>query len=132
MKITKQAGTFNMYRLEASFGELDSIRQALEQDHSGAVADELYHTIDWYWRDNHMPFPGQEEEDLKKEKEEAKAAAEGEQEDGGEALGLEAPPEEPELGGGEPGLGEPEPEGFPEEGGGEGGELPELPAPPRE
>jgi len=94
MKITKQAGTFNMYRLEASFGELDAIRQALEKDHSGAVGDELYHTIDWYWKDNHMPFPGQEEEDIKKDKEKAKNAAEGTDEEGGGELGLEAPPED--------------------------------------
>jgi len=67
---------------------------ALEAKHDGSVADEVHHGFQFYWRDNHMPFPGQEEEDIKKDKEKAKNAAEGTDEEGGGELGLEAPPEE--------------------------------------
>lgn len=149
MKLEKIKKTYNDYKLELSWGQIEAIAQALSQNHSDPLADELY--AEWQWYMERVPGPGEDEEEIEAQQ---KAAAEGGQpgavegEDlpipmppgkeagtppgGGEEV---APPSEEEMaGGGEPGGGEvglPEPEGEPQAEPGGGEEMP-VPEPPRE
>ena len=128
MKIKKVKDTFNTLALEISYGQLVAIRNALEKDHADPLSDECYAEIEWYLQ-NTVPLPGEEEEDLKAERDEAtkgpeEAGAEvGADNPGGpssdaelEAGALPPPPAEE--------MGEPGEEG-PE--GGPGGEFQEGP-----
>ena len=101
MKIQKIKDTFNDYRLEMSWGQLNAIYQALEQDHSDPLADELFAELGWYLQN--VPGPGEDEDEYKEAKEAEKASLDGGGEGAGpdqELLGneVEAPPEDGEAG----------------------------------
>lgn len=85
MRIQKIKETFNDYRVEVSWGQLNAIFQALEGSHADPLADELYAELGWYLQN--VPGPGEDEEEYKQAKEAEKAAVEG----GGEAMGGENP-----------------------------------------
>lgn len=63
MKIDKIKGTYNDYKVEVSFGQLQAIKSALERDHADPVSDELYAELCWYL--DNIPGPGEEKDDLK-------------------------------------------------------------------
>jgi hypothetical protein len=75
MVITKVKGTYSEYTCKVSFGQLKALRDSLERDHSGPVADEMYKALDYYLAQ--LPLPG---EDGDKKKEEEKAAKESDKE----------------------------------------------------
>lgn len=144
MKLEKIKKTYNDYKLELSWGQIEAIANALSQNHSDPLADELF--AEWQWYMERVPGPGEDEEELEAE---AKAAEEGAVEgedipvamppgrsagtppEGGEEIG---PPSEEEMaaaeGGGEMGLPEPEPGEVETET--ETETAYELPEPPRE
>lgn len=147
MKLEKIKKTYNDYKLELSWGQVEAIAAALAQNHSDPLADELY--AEWQWYMERVPGPGEDEEEIEAQQKAAEMGGpEGEVE--GEDLPIPMPPgstvgtppegegeevgppsdeEMGETGGGaELGLPEPEPEGEPEEG---EPEMP-LPEPPRE
>jgi len=159
MKLEKIKKTYNDYKLELSWGQVEAIAAALGQNHSDPLADELY--AEWQWYMERVPGPGEDEEQIEDQQ---KVAGEGgapgavEGEDlpipmppGSEAGtapegegGAATPPSDEEMGGGQnaltaaveradqakAGVGLPEPEA---EGGFESGpEEVSLPEPPRE
>ena len=63
MKIKKIKDTYNDYQCELSFGQLTAIRNALANEHSDPLADELYAELNWYL--DNIPGPGESEEDIK-------------------------------------------------------------------
>lgn len=75
MEITKSSGKFNTYKIEVSYGELVAMENALQDSHSGPIADELFAGIQWYLAK--LPLPGEEKTD--KEGEEGGMGAEGEE-----------------------------------------------------
>jgi len=159
MKLEKIKKTYNDYKLELSWGQIEAIAQALSQNHSDPLADELY--AEWQWYMERVPGPGEDEEEIEAQQ---KMAAEGGQpgavegedlpipmppgKEAGTMPGGEqevAPPSDEEMamggeGGGEGGaeLGLPEPEQNPliqaaeRNRGGEGGDEMPVPEPPRE
>lgn len=127
MKLEKIKKTYNDYKLELSWGQVEAIAAALGQNHSDPLADELY--AEWQWYMERVPGPGEDEEEIEAQQ---KAAAGGGQpgEVEGEDLPIPMPPgqkagtppeggeevgppsdEEMASAGGEVGLPEPEPEG---------------------
>jgi len=60
MEVQKTKNSFNEYRLTCSYGELEAIRAALERNHMGPVADELYQGVIWHM--DRLPGPGEEEQ----------------------------------------------------------------------
>jgi hypothetical protein len=153
IKMTKSKGTYNTYKLEMSMGQLEVIRNALENNHADPVSDELLATLTYYM--DKLPGPGEEEE----ESDMRKAGAGGEDgppipmPPGSKGAGAPAPaggkpPLPPKPGqppptpakerlmanapGGAPGAGGKQPVAglpdFDEEEGGAGGELPPPPA----
>lgn len=119
MVIKKKANSYNDYTCEFSWGQLVAMRNALADNHSDPVADELYAGISWFF--DNIPGPGESEEDLKKEEEAAASGMASPEAGEGQPLTpraddlLPAPPGEGEGAGmepegleGEPGeLGEP-------------------------
>ena len=71
MKIDKVKDTYSEYKLTMSFGQLKAMHKALEADHVGPVADEMFKALDYYLAK--LPLPG-EDKDPKKEKEAEKEA----------------------------------------------------------
>lgn len=127
MKIQKIKDTFNDYRVELSWGQLNAIFAALEKDHADPLADELFAELGWYLQN--VPGPGEDEEEYKEAREAEKEAAENAEfgeptgEPEGEFLGQEVGSEEQ---GGEGDFG---PEGGAEP---EGAEPPVGPVTPEE
>jgi hypothetical protein len=76
MKLDKLKNTYNDYKVELSWGQLEVIAAALEADHSDPVADELYAELRWYME--RVPGPGEEEEDAKNREAGGVPGAEGE------------------------------------------------------
>jgi hypothetical protein len=116
MKIEKIKKTYNDYKLELSFGQLEAISNALAANHSDPLADELY--AEWQWYTERIPGPGVDEEDIKAEQEQAQAGGpEGARE--GEDVPVTMPPGSeagtPPEGG--------EPMGFPPAAGGKSGKA---------
>lgn len=151
MKLEKIKKTYNDYKLELSWGQVEAIAAALAQNHSDPLADELY--AEWQWYMERVPGPGEDEEEIEAQQKAAEmggpeGAVEGEDlpipmppgstagtPPEGEGEESAVPSEEEMAGAGEPGadVGLPEPDM--EEGGEVGGEAePEmpLPKPPRE
>jgi len=129
MRIKKISDTFNDYRVEMSFGQLKSIRDALEEFHADPILDELYNEITWYLQN--IPGPGEDEEEFKarEQGEQGLEGADGE----GAAGSLPPPPEgDADLPGGEEFGGEGLPEPPMDEMGGDGvpdeGEVEDLAA----
>ncbi len=131
MKVDKIKGTYNDYKVEMSFGQLQALKSALERDHADPVSDELYAELCWYL--DHIPGPGEEKDDLKARDEmgaDITKDGKGEEEGGGD-YPLPMPPGHDDMGAA-PGLnpggeGEEPPMGGDE--GGEGGDAGGLPAP---
>ena len=139
MVIKKKAGTYDVYTLEVSYGELQAFRVGLEADHANPVGDEKLAELAWYL--DKLPGPGEEEEKTSKAE---GGGAPGEEEGdlpipmppgsqaGTPPEGSEEepsfPPEEGGISGGEPGG---EPGGMPggEPAGGQGGPEVGLPEP---
>ena len=69
MNITKVKKSYNDYEVSLSFGQLDAIRAALEKDHSDPLSDELLAELIWYL--DRVPGPGEDEDELKAEQEQA-------------------------------------------------------------
>lgn len=92
MKLEKVRKTYNDYKLELSWGQLEAIASVLEANHSDPLADELY--AEWKWYMEHVPGPGEDEDawDAQQKaaaKGAAGAGAEGEE---GEDLPIPMPP----------------------------------------
>jgi len=124
MKVDKIKGTYNDYKVEMSFGQLQAMKSALERDHADPVSDELYAELCWYL--DHIPGPGEEKEDLKARDEmgaEVTKDGKGDDEEGGD-YPLPMPPGHDDLGAA-PGL---NPGGEGEEPAPDGGED-AIPAP---
>lgn len=115
MIIKKKKGTFNDYDVQLSWGQLNAVYHALEQDHADPLADELFAELGWYLQN--VPGPGEDEDEYKQAKEAEKMATEGGEGGGGpdeEYLGQEV--KEPSAEGGDlEGAESPAP---PQEGGG--------------
>jgi hypothetical protein len=102
MRIQKIKDTFNDYRVEVSWGQLNAMYAALEKDHADPLADELFAELGWYLQN--VPGPGEDEDEYKEAKDAEKQAIEGGAEMGAEGgpdqelLGqeVEGPPGEPE------------------------------------
>lgn len=63
MRVTKIKDSYNDYKVEMSFGQLQAIKNALANDHSDPLSDELYAELEWYLQN--VPGPGESEDDLK-------------------------------------------------------------------
>lgn len=63
MRIKKLPDSFNEYRVEMSWGQMETIKNALATDHSDPIADELYAELTWFFQN--LPGPGESEDDLK-------------------------------------------------------------------
>lgn len=72
IKLTKASGTYNTYKLELSFGQLEVIRAALQKHHAEPIADELLAMFDYYAQN--LPGPGEEKEDVADREKGAKEA----------------------------------------------------------
>lgn len=106
MVIKKKKQTFNDYDVQLSWGQLNAIFKALEQDHADPLADELFAELGWYLEN--VPGPGEDEDEYKEAKEAERQAVEG----GDEGAGGGQP--NPDLVGQEVGpSGEPEGAGGP-------------------
>jgi hypothetical protein len=101
MVIKKKKDTFNDYSVELSWGQLNAIYRALEQDHADPLADELFAELGWYLQN--VPGPGEDEEEYKEAKDAEKQAIEG-----GEEAGMPGEQRNPDLIGQEIGAEEPE------------------------
>jgi hypothetical protein len=153
IKLNKSKGTFNTYKLELSYGQIECIRQALEKDHANPIADELLQMFNYYI--STVPGPGEEEDDVKARAESSAIGQKLGQEEEDDGMGLPMPPgqeqeqgttvagEGPEGGAGDDLEADPRFQDAPdaEAGGGGGGGAPpgfkeetdqRLPAPPRE
>lgn len=75
MRIQKIKDTFNDYRVELSWGQLNAVFKALEQDHADPLADELFAELGWYLEN--VPGPGEDEDEYKEAKEAEKQSIEG-------------------------------------------------------
>jgi hypothetical protein len=142
IQVKKKAKTYNTYTLQLSMGQIEAIHSALEKDHANPIADELLALFGYYLKT--VPGPGEEEEDVKAQDEQAAAGEEGEEVeddlpvpmppgykgDGRTTVAGEGPEEQPGPGG--PGARPGAPTSLP--GGEDNGpedDVP-LPAPPRE
>lgn len=61
MNCKKVNGSFNEYKLELSFGELEAIYRAMETDHADPIADEVFNGLKWYIDQGNVPLPGEDE-----------------------------------------------------------------------
>lgn len=66
MKLEKIKKTYNDYKLELSWAQVEAIAAALEKDHANVVSDELY--AEWQWYMNHVPGPGVDEDAFEQQK----------------------------------------------------------------
>lgn len=89
IKIKKSPGTYNTYKLELSWGQIEAIRQALTKDRDNALSDELLAMLDFYQEE--LPGPGETDDDIKQRQDVTKSASDAGSEDD---YGLEAPPDE--------------------------------------
>ena len=93
MEIKKKKNSFNEYTLEVSYGELEAIKNSLQSNHTGPVADELYAGVCYYLE--RLDPPGVDTEEASKGGEgggEAPLGAEGPGDDMGADDLLAAPP----------------------------------------
>lgn len=79
MKLEKIKKTYNDYKLELSWGQVEAIAAALSQNHSDPLADELY--AEWQWYMERVPGPGEDEEEIEAEQKAAEGGMEGEEGD---------------------------------------------------
>lgn len=88
IQLSKVKGTYNTYKMEISYGQLEAVRSALEKDHADPVSDELLQIMSYYM--DKLPGPGEEEEDIKARDEAAKNGTAGLEDD--DDAPLPAPP----------------------------------------
>lgn len=74
IKLSKVSGSYNTYRMELSFGQLEAIKVALEAKHDDAISDELLTMLQYY--SSELPGPGEEKEDKEGRQKGAEAAEE--------------------------------------------------------
>lgn len=74
IKLSKVSGSYNTYRMELSFGQLEAIKAALTAKHDDAISDELLTMIQYY--SSELPGPGEEKEDKEGRQKGAEAAEE--------------------------------------------------------
>lgn len=74
IKLSKVSGSYNTYRMELSFGQLEAIKVALEAKHDDSISDELLTMIQYY--STELPGPGEEKEDKEGRQKGAEAAEE--------------------------------------------------------
>lgn len=86
IKIAKAKGTYNTYKLELSYGQMECIVQALQARHDDAIADELLAMFNYYMHE--LPGPGEEEEEVEARKD----AVTGAEQTGEDDLPLPMPP----------------------------------------
>jgi len=67
MRLKKIPDTYNDYRLEVSWGQIEALKNALSDATPDPVTDELAAELDWYMMN--VPGPGQDEEEFKAETE---------------------------------------------------------------
>lgn len=75
MKIEKIKKTYNDYKLELSWGQVEAIAAALEQNHADPLADELF--AEWQWYMERVPGPGEDEDAWEAQQKAADGSAEG-------------------------------------------------------
>jgi ribosomal protein L12E/L44/L45/RPP1/RPP2 len=76
MKLTKVKDTYNDYRLELSWGQLEALISSLESNHADPILDEMLQELKWYL--NNVPKPGESEEEFKENTEEPEQKPESE------------------------------------------------------
>jgi len=77
MKLEKIKKTYNDYKLELSWGQVEAIAAALANNHSDPLSDELY--AEWQWYMERVPGPGEDEEEIEAQQKAAEGGgAEGE------------------------------------------------------
>lgn len=74
IKMSKVKGTYNTYKLELSYGQIEAIKQALEAKHDDPLADELLAMFNYYAAE--LPGPGEDEESAEERGAAANAAEE--------------------------------------------------------
>jgi hypothetical protein len=79
VKIDKVKGTYNVYKVELSFGQLEAIHGALAKDHADALSDELFSEIGWFLNGN-VPLPGEDKSATEREEEAEKERTDAEKE----------------------------------------------------
>lgn len=79
IKIAKAKGTYNTYKLELSYGQMECIVQALQARHDDAIADELLAMFGYYMRE--LPGPGEEEDEVEARKDAVTGAENSGEED---------------------------------------------------
>jgi hypothetical protein len=62
MVIKKKKGTYNTYDVELSWGQIETLKGALEQNHADPIADEALAEISWYME--RVAGPGVEQEEI--------------------------------------------------------------------
>lgn len=77
MKLEKIKKTYNDYKLELSWGQIEAILAALQQNHSDPVADELF--AEWQWYMERVPGPGEDEEEIEAQQKAAEGGIDGEE-----------------------------------------------------
>jgi len=83
MKLEKIKKTFNDYKLELSWGQVEAIAAALQANHSDPLADEL--NAEWQWYMQRVPGPGEDEEEIEAQQKAAEGGGmAGEGGEGGE------------------------------------------------
>lgn len=71
MKLEKIKKTYNDYKLELSWGQVEAIAAALANNHSDPLSDELY--AEWQWYMERVPGPGEDEEEIDAQQKAAEA-----------------------------------------------------------
>lgn len=115
MVIKKKKGTYNTYDVELSWGQLETLRAALEQNHDDPIADESLAEITWYLE--RVAGPGVEQEEIDAKQKGAQAGGMGGGVEGDGSTGEEDVPIPMPPGGAGPGA----------PGGDAGGEQPTFP-----
>jgi hypothetical protein len=98
LEIKKKAGTYNVYQITCSFGELDCLYSAISKNHADPLSDEIMGTIAWAMSGN-IPMPGEDESEKDRQDSEEKAEKDAEKSAADRAL-----PEPPSQGPDEPGV----------------------------
>lgn len=88
MEIKKAGQSYDKYALTVSYGELDVLINALKNNSTGAMADEMLHAMEWY--SERLPEPGSEETSLK-ELDDKDGESEEDGKDETSAVGRETP-----------------------------------------
>lgn len=86
IKLSKLKNSYNTYKLELSYGQMECIVQALQAKHDDSLADELLAMFNYYMHE--LPGPGEEEDEVEAKKD----AVAGAEQTGEDDLPLPMPP----------------------------------------